>query len=140
MWCSPAGQQTHDVVAGFAAAATVASCRSLLQVQLAWSAYHVVWQNTVHDQYHVVTDTQHLNNAAVCFDSNSPSFLPLLLLLLLHADYFNPRMVVGCVVEHEGKILLCKRCEDCLALAPLAAAGIPTYSHGRQCVAALASA
>jgi len=26
-----------------------------------------------------------------------------------YIDYFNPKMVVGCVVEHEGKILLCKR-------------------------------
>lgn len=25
------------------------------------------------------------------------------------ADYFNPKMVVGCVVEHENKILLCRR-------------------------------
>uniref|UniRef100_A0A7S0YTF8 Nudix hydrolase domain-containing protein n=1 Tax=Polytomella parva TaxID=51329 RepID=A0A7S0YTF8_9CHLO len=24
-------------------------------------------------------------------------------------DYFNPKMVVGCIVEHEGKILLCRR-------------------------------
>ena len=28
--------------------------------------------------------------------------------LLLVAEYHNPKMVVGCVVEHEGKILLCK--------------------------------
>ncbi|KAL3155402.1 hypothetical protein ABBQ38_010959 [Trebouxia sp. C0009 RCD-2024] len=26
-----------------------------------------------------------------------------------YIDYFNPKMVVGCIVEHEGKILLCKR-------------------------------
>jgi hypothetical protein len=25
------------------------------------------------------------------------------------ADYFNPKMVVGCVVQHGGKILLCRR-------------------------------
>ncbi len=24
-------------------------------------------------------------------------------------DYQNPRMVVGCIVQHEGKILLCRR-------------------------------
>ncbi|WIA09455.1 hypothetical protein OEZ86_012036 [Tetradesmus obliquus] len=34
-----------------------------------------------------------------------------------YIDYFNPRMVVGCVVEHEGKILLCKRAiEPCRGL------------------------
>ncbi|KAK9855155.1 hypothetical protein WJX84_009653 [Apatococcus fuscideae] len=27
-------------------------------------------------------------------------------------DYYNPKMVVGCIVEHEGKILLCKRAID----------------------------
>uniref|UniRef100_A0A061S4N4 Nudix hydrolase n=1 Tax=Tetraselmis sp. GSL018 TaxID=582737 RepID=A0A061S4N4_9CHLO len=26
-----------------------------------------------------------------------------------YIDYFNPKMVVGCIVEHEGRILLCKR-------------------------------
>lgn len=26
-----------------------------------------------------------------------------------YVDYFNPKMVVGCIVQHEGKILLCKR-------------------------------
>jgi len=26
-----------------------------------------------------------------------------------HIEYFNPKMVVGCIVEHQGKILLCKR-------------------------------
>ncbi|KAL0051530.1 hypothetical protein WJX82_009389 [Trebouxia sp. C0006] len=26
-----------------------------------------------------------------------------------YIDYLNPKMVVGCIVEHEGKILLCKR-------------------------------
>lgn len=26
-----------------------------------------------------------------------------------YIDYFNPKMVVGCIVEHEGKILLCRR-------------------------------
>ncbi|GFH23011.1 MutT/NUDIX hydrolase, partial [Haematococcus lacustris] len=25
-----------------------------------------------------------------------------------YTDYFNPRMVVGCIVEHQGKILLCR--------------------------------
>lgn len=29
-----------------------------------------------------------------------------------YIDYFNPKMVVGCIVEHEGKILLCKRAID----------------------------
>ncbi|GBF90822.1 nudix hydrolase, chloroplastic [Raphidocelis subcapitata] len=24
-------------------------------------------------------------------------------------EYFNPRLVVGCIVEHQGKLLLCKR-------------------------------
>ncbi|KAF8073126.1 NUDT23 [Scenedesmus sp. PABB004] len=27
-----------------------------------------------------------------------------------YVDYFNPKLVVGCIVEHGGKILLCKRC------------------------------
>jgi len=26
-----------------------------------------------------------------------------------YIDYFNPKMVVGCVIEHEGKVLLCRR-------------------------------
>ena len=26
-----------------------------------------------------------------------------------YIDYFNPRPVVGAIVEHEGKILLCRR-------------------------------
>lgn len=26
-----------------------------------------------------------------------------------YTDYYNPRMVVGAIVEHEGKILLCRR-------------------------------
>ena len=26
-----------------------------------------------------------------------------------YIDYFNPKLVVGCIIEHEGKILLCKR-------------------------------
>ncbi|KAG2492456.1 hypothetical protein HYH03_009397 [Edaphochlamys debaryana] len=26
-----------------------------------------------------------------------------------YIDYQNPKMVVGCIVEHEGKVLLCKR-------------------------------
>eukprot|EP00775_Hariotina_reticulata_P005531 gene5531-5767_t len=26
-----------------------------------------------------------------------------------YIDYFNPKMVVGCIVEHAGKILLCRR-------------------------------
>lgn len=26
-----------------------------------------------------------------------------------YVDYFNPKMVVGCIVEHAGKLLLCRR-------------------------------
>jgi NADH pyrophosphatase NudC (nudix superfamily) len=26
-----------------------------------------------------------------------------------YIDYFNPKLVVGCIIEHEGKILLCRR-------------------------------
>ncbi|KAI8473624.1 MAG: NUDIX hydrolase domain-like protein [Monoraphidium minutum] len=26
-----------------------------------------------------------------------------------YVDYFNPKMVVGCIVEHDGKLLLCRR-------------------------------
>jgi len=26
-----------------------------------------------------------------------------------YIDYFNPKMVVGCVIEHDGKVLLCRR-------------------------------
>lgn len=34
-----------------------------------------------------------------------------------YVDYFNPKMVVGCIVQHEGKILLCKRAiEPCRGL------------------------
>lgn len=34
-----------------------------------------------------------------------------------YVDYFNPKMVVGCIVEHEGKILLCRRgIEPCKGL------------------------
>ncbi|GAX73460.1 hypothetical protein CEUSTIGMA_g912.t1 [Chlamydomonas eustigma] len=34
-----------------------------------------------------------------------------------YIDYFNPKMVVGCIVEHEGKILLCRRAiEPCKGL------------------------
>lgn len=25
-----------------------------------------------------------------------------------YVDYFNPKMVVGAIVQHEGKILLCR--------------------------------
>ncbi|KAK9821087.1 hypothetical protein WJX74_010726 [Apatococcus lobatus] len=27
-------------------------------------------------------------------------------------DYYNPKMVVGCIVEHKGKLMLCKRAID----------------------------
>jgi Nudix N-terminal len=27
-----------------------------------------------------------------------------------YIDYVNPKLVVGCIVEHAGKILLCRRC------------------------------
>lgn len=37
-------------------------------------------------------------------------------------DYHNPKMVVGCVIEHEGKVLLCKRAlEPCAGLWTLPA-------------------
>lgn len=35
---------------------------------------------------------------------------PLASLLVCSVDYFNPKMVVGCVVQHDNKILLCRRC------------------------------
>ncbi|KAK9806792.1 hypothetical protein WJX72_002881 [[Myrmecia] bisecta] len=39
-----------------------------------------------------------------------------------YVDYFNPKMVVGCIVEHEGKILLCRRAiEPCCGLWTLPA-------------------
>jgi hypothetical protein len=30
-----------------------------------------------------------------------------------YVDYFNPKLVVGTIVEHQGKILLCKRWALC---------------------------
>jgi ADP-ribose/FAD diphosphatase len=51
-------------------------------------------------------------------------------------DYHNPKMVVGCVVEHKGQVLLCKRAlEPCRGMWTLPAgfmelgetsAGVPT--------------
>ncbi|GIL88234.1 hypothetical protein Vretifemale_16183 [Volvox reticuliferus] len=39
-----------------------------------------------------------------------------------YVDYQNPKMVVGCVVEHQGKILLCRRAiEPCRGLWTLPA-------------------
>lgn len=39
-----------------------------------------------------------------------------------YIDYVNPKMVVGCIVEHEGRILLCKRAiEPCKGLFTLPA-------------------
>ncbi|GIL56244.1 hypothetical protein Vafri_11679 [Volvox africanus] len=39
-----------------------------------------------------------------------------------YVDYHNPKMVVGCVVEHQGKILLCRRAiEPCRGLWTLPA-------------------
>lgn len=39
-----------------------------------------------------------------------------------YVDYHNPKMVVGCVVEHEGKVLLCRRAlEPCRGLWTLPA-------------------
>ncbi|CAL5223162.1 g5633 [Coccomyxa viridis] len=34
-----------------------------------------------------------------------------------YVDYYNPKLVVGCIVEHEGRILLCRRAiEPCKGL------------------------
>lgn len=39
-----------------------------------------------------------------------------------YVDYFNPKMVVGAVVEHQGKVLLCRRAiEPCKGLWTLPA-------------------
>ncbi|KAG2447835.1 hypothetical protein HYH02_007291 [Chlamydomonas schloesseri] len=39
-----------------------------------------------------------------------------------YVDYHNPKLVVGCIVEHEGKILLCRRAiEPCRGLWTLPA-------------------
>lgn len=39
-----------------------------------------------------------------------------------HIEYHNPKTVVGCLVEHEGKVLLCKRAlEPCSGLWTLPA-------------------
>ncbi|GMH44941.1 hypothetical protein BSKO_12898 [Bryopsis sp. KO-2023] len=39
-----------------------------------------------------------------------------------YVDYFNPKMVVGCIVEHEEKILMCRRgIEPCKGLWTLPA-------------------
>ncbi|EFJ46901.1 hypothetical protein VOLCADRAFT_44814, partial [Volvox carteri f. nagariensis] len=39
-----------------------------------------------------------------------------------YVDYLNPKMVVGCVVEHQGKLLLCRRAiEPCRGLWTLPA-------------------
>ena len=58
-------------------------------------------------------------------------------------DYHNPKMVVGCVIEHEGKVLLCKRAlEPCSGLWTLPAgymelgetsAGAPTPCPNLSC-------
>lgn len=39
-----------------------------------------------------------------------------------YIDYFNPKMVVGCIVEHQGKVLLCRRAiEPCKGMWTLPA-------------------
>lgn len=50
-----------------------------------------------------------------------------------YVDYFNPKMVVGCIVEHEGKILLCRRAiEPCKGLWTLPAGFMELHESSAQ--------